>query len=205
MTTLAPPGASEPALTQREEGEMFLDTNVLPVARLMEERTESLFEVLGRIRDDEFVPWVTNDAYRGRWTLFGLHQREPGWVLAREFTRHRAEPRLREAYAVLARVPGLVSSCFMRLDPGAHIYPHVDDPRLHTIRFLLGLRVNAGSRMRVAEEVRAFERGRVLAFDSSVMHETANDGDTPRVVFGIEVDAGFETRPLRAEDACEAR
>ena len=106
---------------------------------------------------------------------------------------------MRDVVELVKRVPGVISSTFMWLDPGTHIYLHIDDPRVHSARFLLGLRTIAGARMRSGDEVRTIERGRVLGFDSSVLHESINAGVSPRIVWGVEVAFAWAEAPLGAQ------
>ena len=175
---------------------MFLDNARLPGAELLERHFEQIDRLFEQIAPDEFVEWVLGDAYVGHWRLFGVHHRDPNWVFADRFNRNGRDPRVCEIAAMLARVPGLVASTFMQLDPGSHIHPHVDDPALHSARLFIGVRSNAGAKMRAGDEVRAIERGRVYAFDSAVMHETINEGTTPRIIFGFEVDWDQREAPL---------
>jgi hypothetical protein len=184
---------------------MFLDPAQLPVARMMAEELAAADAALDRIASDEFVEWVLGDAYRGRWRLFGLHHRDPGWVMAERFNSNGRDPRMEAIAALLARVPALISSAFMSLEAGSHIFPHVDDPAVRSVRMLLGLRTNAGARMRVGDEVRTIERGRVYCFDSATLHEAANEGATPRVVWGVEVEHARARDPLLPPRAGQAR
>ncbi|MBI1380517.1 MAG: hypothetical protein GC161_05440 [Planctomycetaceae bacterium] len=175
---------------------MFLDTNTLPVAGMMLANFDAIDRALALAGPDEFVDWIQEDSFRGRWRLLGLHHRNPDWVLGESFNSRANDPRFEEIHGLLRRVPGLISSTFMWLDPGSHIFAHVDDPAVHSARILLGLRSNPGARMRVGPEVRTIERGEIYAFDSSVDHETGNEGDEPRIVFGIEVAWEHSREPL---------
>ncbi len=176
---------------------MFLDTHRLPIAVALLRAFDRIDAALDRVRPEEFLEWVQADAYRGSWRLFGLHHRDPAWVLTGSFNRNGADPRMVDVAALLARVPGLISSTFMRLEPGSHILPHVDDPAFRSVRTILGLHSNPGAQMRVGDELRTIERGRVYAFDSAVLHETANEGPTPRIVFGVEIEHAHAWQPLR--------
>lgn len=175
---------------------MFLASATLPVAGLMLANFDAIDRAFDRVVPEEFVDWILEDSYRGRWRLMGLHHRNPNWVLGESFNSRANDPRFEEIHGLLRRVPGLISSTFMWLDPGSHIFAHVDDPAVHSARILLGLRSNPGARMRVGAEVRTIERGKIYAFDSSVDHETGNEGDEPRIVFGIEVAWEHSRDPL---------
>jgi Aspartyl/Asparaginyl beta-hydroxylase len=178
---------------------MFLDVERLPIAAALQRSFDRIDSALDRVRPDEFVEWVQGDAYHGSWRLFGVHHRDPAWVMADLFNQNGGDPRMVDVVALLARVPGLISSTFMWLAPGSHILPHVDDPAVHSVRTILGLRTHPGARMRVGDEVRTIERGKVYAFDSSVLHETVNEGAVPRVVFGVEIAYAHAWEPLRRD------
>jgi aspartyl/asparaginyl beta-hydroxylase (cupin superfamily) len=178
---------------------MFLDATTLPVAKLMRAHLATIDAALDRVRPEEFIEWIQSDAYGGSWRHFGLHHRNPAWPLYRQFAANRTDPRMRAVDRLLTRVPGLISSSYMWIDPGTHIYPHVDDPAVHSARTFLGLRTNPGAQMRVGEELRTIERGEVYCFESSMLHETGNLGPTPRIVFGIEVEWERAQEPLLPE------
>lgn len=174
---------------------MFLDTGRLPVARLLEREADCLDRQLELVAPDEFTPWVLPQAYRGCWRVFGIfHHGEP-WVLGDEFRRHALDARFGAALAIVRRIPGIISAGFSRLDPDSHVFPHVDDQQIRTIRCLLGLRVGPGARMRVGGEIRDFAHHRCLAFDAGVIHDTVNEGVSARIAFGVE---------LRLENAWDA-
>lgn len=187
------------------EALMFLDATKLPVAVLMRAHVEAIDDALDRVRPEEFIEWIQRDAYSGSWRLFGLYHRNPAWPLYAEFTAHFFDARMGAIDRLLTRVPGLISSTFMWLAPGTHIFPHVDDPAVHSARILLGLRTQPGAQMRVGGELRTIERGEIYAFESSVMHETGNLGPTPRIVFGIEVEWDRAEEPLLPEPVHVAR
>lgn len=99
-----------------------------------------------------------------------------------------------ETAKVLAKIPGMKTAFFSILAPGKHIPPH-RGPFKGVIRAHLGLQVpepREQCRIRVAGEVRAWERGRVMVFDDTYQHEVWNDTDGVRVVLFLDI-----VRPLR--------
>lgn len=75
---------------------------------------------------------------------------------------------------------------FSLLKPGTHIFPHNG---LINTRLIchLPLIVPAGCRLRVGNETRGWEEGRLLIFDDSIEHEAWNDGDAIRVILLFEI------------------
>jgi hypothetical protein len=147
----------------------------LPVARLLESHATEIDAELDLIEPAEFVPWVLADA----------------------FARNAGDRRLRRTRSIVARVPGLLGAGFSRLEPRSRVFPHVDDQSIRSIRCFLGLRVPAGSYVRVEGETRAFERYRCLAFDAGTRHDTANAGSEARVTFGVELRLERAFDPIR--------
>ena len=70
---------------------------------------------------------------------------------------------------------------FSALSPGAHIGRHCG-PMNGMLRAHLPLIVPEGCGLRVGDEVRSWEEGKVLVFDDSFEHEVWNLGDSVRVV-----------------------
>lgn len=69
---------------------------------------------------------------------------------------------------------------FSAVNPATHIMPH-HGPTNKKLRLhfpILGL---DGSRLRAADDTRAFEQGKVAIFDDSFEHEAWHDGETTRV------------------------
>ena len=113
-------------------------------------------------------------------------------------------------------VPACVALCrngggeviFSWLEAGALIKPHCAPTNLRLTAHL-GLKVPsaAGCRIRVGEEWRRWEEGKVLLFDDSFEHEVANETDEARVVLLMRffhpklMDATAETRAAALERA----
>jgi aspartyl/asparaginyl beta-hydroxylase (cupin superfamily) len=75
---------------------------------------------------------------------------------------------------------------FSLLKPGAHIFPHNG---LINTRLIchLPLIVPDGCRLRVGNEWRAWEEGKLLIFDDTIEHEALNQGSSRRVVLLFEI------------------
>jgi len=76
---------------------------------------------------------------------------------------------------------GLREGMFASLAPGAHVMPHTGGVNA-VLTAHLPLVVPDGCTMRVGDETRGWEEGRVLVFDDSFIHETWNRGTSSRVV-----------------------
>lgn len=92
---------------------------------------------------------------------------------------------------LITGIPEITTAFFSILHPRMHIPPH-RGPFHGVLRCHLALIVpgNAGEalcRIRVADEVRTWEEGKVLLFDDTFWHEVWNDSDSPRVVLFMDV------------------
>lgn len=91
--------------------------------------------------------------------------------------------------AAVARVPGATSAGLVyaaAVTAGTHIRPHWG-PHNARLRVHLGVQVPPGCAMRVGEEIRTWQEGRVLVFDDSFEHEVWNDGVGTRVVLILDI------------------
>lgn len=70
---------------------------------------------------------------------------------------------------------------FSRMKPGARIYPHTGGTNLF-LTCHLALEVPDNCRIRVGDDTRTWEAGKVLVFDDSFIHECWNESDRPRKV-----------------------
>jgi len=87
----------------------------------------------------------------------------------------------------LCRVPDKTPNVlFSLLRPGTRIEPHHG---LFNTRLIchLPLIVPEGCRLRVGNETRAWEPGKMLIFDDSIEHEAANDSDRLRMVLLFDI------------------
>ena len=75
---------------------------------------------------------------------------------------------------------------FSALESGTHIISHTG-PSNERLRSHLTVIHSGGARLRVGEEWRTWEEGRVLVFDSSYEHEVVHDGPDRRVVLILDV------------------
>jgi len=121
-----------------------------------------------------------------RWKAFFLygygHRSELGCRLCPETAR------------AVARIPNLESAFFSILLPGMHIKKH-KGPTKSLVVCHLGVKIPAEAskcRIRVDDEIRPWQQGRVLVLDDTHEHEVWNDTDETRVVLLIHV-----RRPLR--------
>lgn len=99
-----------------------------------------------------------------------------------------------ETMKVLEMIPGCTTGFFSILSPHKHI-PHHRGPWAGVLRLHLGIMVPEPRhmcRIRIANEVYAWEEGKAVIFDDTYNHEVWNDTDGYRVVLFVD----FE-RPLR--------
>ncbi len=142
-----------------------------------------------------FRPYLENEANRPVRAFAGLNN-NPDWSalylwrdgkLNHEVARHF--PRTVEA---LGRVPlsdigrRTPVALFSRLEPGAHIPPHSGMLNCRLICHL-PLIVPPGCWLRVGNETRQWEEGKLLIFDDSIEHEAKNPTGELRIILLFDV------------------
>lgn len=75
---------------------------------------------------------------------------------------------------------------FSVMHPGTHVWPHCG-PTNCRLRAHLGLKVPPKTYIRVAEETRSWQEGKVLMFDDSFEHEVWHNGSEYRLVLIVDV------------------
>ncbi|GJQ67496.1 hypothetical protein Trydic_g5136 [Trypoxylus dichotomus] len=75
---------------------------------------------------------------------------------------------------------------FSVMHPGTHVWPHCG-PTNCRLRIHLGLKVPPKTYIRVAEETRTWEEGKIFIFDDSFEHEVWHNGTEFRLVLIIDV------------------
>ena len=138
----------------------------------------------------DFQPYIEDEPNRPRREFHGLHG-DPSWTAL--YLWRDGKPveenaqRCPRTMAALEKVPmsrigaKTPSVLFSRLTPGAHIPPHRGMLNCRLIAHL-PLIVPDGCWLRVGNETRRWEEGKLLIFDDSIEHEAKNGSDETRIV-----------------------
>ncbi|MBD9367249.1 aspartyl/asparaginyl beta-hydroxylase domain-containing protein [Xanthomonas sp. XNM01] len=180
-----------PALT-------FYDPALFPWIPSLEARTTDIRAELACLvaeRFDAFVPYI---AYRpgdpvNQWTALN-HSRNWSsfhlWAHGEPVQDNLARcPATAEALAGLdaVRIAGLCpNAMFSALAPRTHIPPHTGETNARLVAHL-PLVVPNGCTLRVGNDRRSWQEGRVMVFDDTIEHEARNDSDALRVVLIFDV------------------
>jgi beta-hydroxylase len=172
----------------------FPDPAHFPWVKELEARTDVIRKELDRLLEDtdrlpelrKISPDHNRIASSEKWKSFFLygygHRAELGCRLCPETDR------------AIESIPDLESAFFSILMPGMHIRRH-RGPTKSLVVCHLGVKVpkeREKCRIRVDDEIRSWEEGKVLVLDDTHEHEVWNDTDEIRVVLLIHV-----RRPLR--------
>jgi ornithine lipid ester-linked acyl 2-hydroxylase len=87
---------------------------------------------------------------------------------------------------LILNIPGLVSADFSYLPPNTHILPHKGFTRM-VLRSHLGLIIPENCAIRVGNETRKWEEGKLIVFDDSFEHEAWNNSDKDRFVLMFDI------------------
>ena len=143
----------------------------------------------------DFQPYIEDDPNRPRREFHGLHG-DASWTalyLMRDGQRIEANAaRCPRTMAALAKVPmthigaKTPAVLFSRLTPGAHIPPHRGMLNCRLIAHL-PLIVPDGCWLRVGNETRQWEEGKLLIFDDSIEHEAKNPTGATRIILLFDI------------------
>jgi ornithine lipid ester-linked acyl 2-hydroxylase len=86
---------------------------------------------------------------------------------------------------LLNSIPGLVSADFSYLPAKTHINPHKGFTKM-VLRAHLGLVIPENCALRVGDEIREWQEGKLLIFDDSFEHEAWNKSDQDRFVLMLD-------------------
>lgn len=165
---------------------------------------EELESATGDIRDEllalvesdaDFRPYVENDPDRPERDFHGLNE-NPNWTALylwrdSKIVEENAK-RCPKTMAALEKVPLTAigsrtpAVLFSRLEPGAHIPPHTGMLNCRIICHL-PLIVPKGCWLRVGNEKRMWEEGKLLIFDDSFEHEAKNPADSLRIILLFDI------------------
>jgi len=172
----------------------FLDNGHFPFLSEFEDRWQEMqAEAREILKLREYIPGfqeVSPDQYRiataKNWKTFILY----GFG-------DRSERNCKQAPVtaeILSRVPNIQTAWFSILAPGYHIPAHTGVTK-GILRAHLGLIIpkeREKCRIRVGEEIKAWEAGKVFVLDDTYNHEVWNDTDEERVILLFDFD-----RPMR--------
>jgi aspartyl/asparaginyl beta-hydroxylase (cupin superfamily) len=151
----------------------------------------------------DFQPYIEDDRNRPHREFYGLHGNDSWTALYLWKDGQPVEEvaaRCPQTMAALARVPmtrigsRTPSVLFSKLTPGAHIPPHRGMLNCRLICHL-PLIVPDGCWLRVGNETRSWNEGKLLIFDDSIQHEAKNDSGETRIILLFDV-----WRPELSED-----
>lgn len=155
--------------------------------------------------DADFRPYVEDAPNRPASDFHGLNNSRDWsalylWRDARPVEANSA--RCPRTMAALERVPlshignRTPQVLFSRLEPGAHIPPHAGMLNCRLICHL-PLIVPAGCWLRVGNETRQWEEGKLLIFDDSIEHEAKNPTGELRIILLFDIWRPELTEPER--------
>jgi aspartate beta-hydroxylase len=182
-----------PYLAQRQ----FFEREEFGWAEELEAATPAIRdEIVALVNEGaDFRPYVQDDPARPKRDFHGLNN-NPDWTAlylwkdgslveenARRCPRTVAALRKVPMSNIGARTPAVL---FSKLEPGAHIPPHHGMLNCRLICHL-PLVVPPGCWLRVGNETREWEEGKLLIFDDSIEHEARNPSGEMRIILLFDI------------------
>ena len=152
-------------------------------------------ELVALLEDADFRPYIENDPDRPHRDFHGLNENRAWSALYLWREGKVVEENARrcpKTMAALEKVPlSRIGSrtpavLFSRLEPGAHIPPHGGMLNCRLICHL-PLIVPPGCWLRVGNETRQWEEGKLLIFDDSIEHEAKNPSGELRIILLFDI------------------
>lgn len=159
---------------------MFHDPRRFPFAAALERHWRAIYDDYLRIRQD-VMDWPEKKLYDEGWKVFGLFNFPRGEPLEANIARCPLTASL-----VRDHIPTHGAAGFSMLRPKTRIKPH-EGYRGQFLRCHLGLKIPPGDcGLKVQDETRRWEAGKVLVFDDRLIHEAWNMTDEERVILLID-------------------
>jgi hypothetical protein len=182
-----------PYLAQRQ----FFERQEFDWAPALEAATPAIREELVALVNEgaDFRPYVENDPDRPHRDFHGLNENRDWTALYLWRDGKPVEANARrcpKTMAALEQVPlshigsRTPAVLFSRLEPGAHIPPHTGMLNCRLICHL-PLIVPNGCWLRVGNETREWEEGKLLIFDDSIEHEAKNPTGELRIILLFDI------------------
>jgi aspartyl/asparaginyl beta-hydroxylase (cupin superfamily) len=157
---------------------MFLTTSDFPFTATCERNWQAIRAEYEVIPSDRLLHWPERSLYDFGWRAF------PMIALGQRFAENAAL--CPKTMNVLRSIPKLVNAGFSLFESGTHVQPHVGYTS-SVYRFHLGLKIPETCGLRVGDQVRCWEEGKLLGFDDMVEHSAWNDSVEHRVVLLFDV------------------
>ena len=179
---------------------MFFDTADFPFVAELESRWQVIRDEFLRHETNRVMPWPEKHLYQSKsgdkdaWSvtpLYAFHKK-----------LHDNCRVFAETTAAIEKVPRLASSTFSIVAPYTHISAHkgYEGYSEGVLRCHLGLICPPHCRIRVENEVRSWEDGKLLIFDDMMEHEVWNDGPDRRVVLIVDISIPEKAAKLKRRD-----
>ena len=182
-----------PYLAQRQ----FFEREEFDWVPAIEAATTAIREELLALLDDgaEFRPYVEDHPNRPRRQFHHLNN-DPSWTALYLWRDGKLVPEVADRCPQTVEALSKVSlshigartpaALFSRLEPGAHIPPHSGMLNCRLICHL-PLIVPEGCWLRVGNETREWEEGKLLIFDDSIEHEAKNPSRELRIILLFDI------------------
>ena len=169
----------------KKNPKLFYNIDEVPELSVLENNYAVILEELNALRDashngywlDTF-PGYVDEKNKDKWQVFTF-----------QFfgIKHPLNCSLcPKTYSILQKIPNLISADFSYLPANMHIKPHKGFTQM-VLRAHLGLVIPDNCKLRVGNEIKTWQVGKMLIFDDSFEHEAWNDSNEDRFVLMLDI------------------
>eukprot|EP01080_Neovahlkampfia_damariscottae_P006419 gene6419-10427_t len=157
----------------------YYDPYKFEFSKRLEENTEVILKELSGLTETDFMKWPEDICETG-WDVYGIY------AFGRKLEENAK--RCPETLKLIDSIPNVTTAGFSSLKPGAHITPHkgYEGYSQHVLRLHLGLITPKDCYLKVGEEKKSWEKGKVLIFDDFMTHEAWNSSDQTRIILLLD-------------------
>lgn len=156
---------------------MFLNPTRFDFLAPLESAWQTVRAELEALEASRFVPWPERALYDAGWDVYGLY------AFGRRLEQNCVH--CPQTCRLVTAIPGMSTAGFSSLAPGAHIKPHRGYTKA-VLRCHLGLIAPPECTLRVGDQTRSWQEGRIIVFDDTEEHEAWNRSGSRRIVLLVD-------------------
>jgi aspartyl/asparaginyl beta-hydroxylase (cupin superfamily) len=162
----------------------FYEKGLFTFSKILEDSYEGILADYLKIQEHQKMKWPEADLHNDKWKVFGLFDYPNGKKIEENCNICKFTSELIETHIPHHRTAG-----YSIMTGNTIINPHEghQDANYNVLRLHLGLIIPSGDiALRIGNEIKSWEVGKVSIFDDTVNHEAWNKTDQDRVVLLLD-------------------